>query len=124
MGKVKTRIERNKEIITDVYNFIKNSVNKNSVKKKLERHLKVFIIRENFLEERLHFSWSWVDLATLINLISKEIPREEFDEKCRDSAYGSWCFGDVVQFLAELIVDYPNIIEELYVKKTQSDKSE
>jgi hypothetical protein len=116
MGKVKTRIERNKEIITEVYNFIKDSV----IKKDLERHLRVFIIREKFLNERLHFSWSWIDLATLINLISKEIPREEFDEKCRDSAYGSWCFGDVVDFLANLIVDYPHIIEKLYIKEKEA----
>lgn len=118
MGKIKTRIERNKEIITEVYERIKK------IKEIEERHIKFFLIRDDFLKSRLYTSWSWVDLATLINLISKEIPREEFDEKCSDSAYGSWCLGDVVQFLANLIVDYPHIIEELYIKKTQNDKSE
>ena len=114
---IKTRIERNKEIITEVYEYIKEKI----IGKDLKRHLKVFIVREDFIIPKLLFSWSWFDLESLINLISKEIPREEFDEKCSDSAYGSWCLGDVVHFLANLIVDYPHIIEELYIKRTNEE---
>ena len=113
MGKVKTRIERNKEIITDVYNYIQD------IKEK-ERYIRFTLVKDWFLKVRLAESWSWVDLASLLNLIQIEIPREEFDEKCRDSAYGSWCFGDVVDFLANLIVDYPHIIEKLYNKEKEA----
>ena len=118
MGKIKTRIERNKEIITEVYKRMKE------IKKIEERHIKFFLIRDDFLKPRLYTSWSWVDLATLISLIKREMTKEELNKIPVDTSYGSLCLGDVIEFLANLIVDYPHIIEELYIKKTKNDKSE
>jgi hypothetical protein len=118
MSKVKTRIERNKEIITEVYERMKK------IEKIEERHIKFFLIRDDFLKSRLYTSWSWVDLASLISMIKREMTKEELNKIPVDISYGSWCLGDVVQFLANLIVDYPHIIKELYIKKTKNDKSE
>lgn len=72
MGKVKTRIERNKEIIIDVYNYIKDINQK-------ERYIRFILVKDWFLKVRLAESWSWLDLESLLNLIQIEIPKEEFD---------------------------------------------
>ena len=113
MGKVKTRIERNKEIITEVYRWIEEEGEKLNY---------ISICGSIWLA--LRNSWSWVDLASLISLIKREMTKEELNKIPVDTSYGSWVLGDVIQFLANLIVDYPHIIEELYIKKIQNDKSE
>lgn len=113
MGKIKTRIERNKEIITEVYRWIEEEEE--------ERLNYLNICGTIWLA--LRNSWSYVDLATLISLIKREMTKEELNKIPVDTSYGSWCLDKVVSFLAELIMDYPHIIEKLYVKKTQNDKS-
>lgn len=113
MGKIKTRIERNKEIITEVYRLIEEEG---------ERLNYISICGSIWLA--LRNSWSWVDLASLISLIKREMTKEELNKIPVDTSYGSWCLSNVIGFLAELIIDYPHIIEELYIKKTKNDKSE
>lgn len=109
MGKVKTRIERNKEIITEVYGWLKEEGG--------ERLNYINICGTIWLA--LRNSWSWVDLASLISLIKREMTKEELNKIPVDTSYGSWCLSDVVGFLAELIIDYPHIIKELYIKKNK-----
>ena len=112
MGKVKTRIERNKEIITEVYKWIEEEGEKLN-----------YISICGAIWLTLRNSWSWVDLASLISLIKREMTKEELNKIPVDTSYGSWCLDKVVGFLAELIMDYPHIIKELYIQKTQNDKS-
>lgn len=102
MSKIKTRIERNKEIITEVYGWLKDEG-------------EIYIPGTIWLV--LRNSWSWVDLASLISLIKREMTKEELNKIPVDTSYGSWCLDKVVEFLAELIMDYPHIIEKLYVKR-------
>ena len=76
-----------------------------------------------FLSDRLHVSWSWIDLVTFINLIKNELIdnglKEELEKRNSDESYGSWCFRNVKKFCAELIADYPNIIEKMYQKRME-----
>lgn len=109
MGKVKTRIERNKEIIIEVYGWLKEEG---------ERLNYISICGTIWLA--LRNSWSWVDLATLISLIKREMTKEELNKIPVDTSYGSWCLDKVVGFLAELIMDYPHIIEKLYIKEKEA----
>ena len=71
MGKVKTRIERNKEIITDVYRWLKEE----------EGERLNYINFCGAIWLALRNSWSWVDLATLISLIKREMTKEELIKK-------------------------------------------
>ena len=107
MSRLKTRIERNKEIITEVYGWLKEE------EKRLNYiNLTIWLALRN--------SWSWVDLATLISLIKREMTKEELNKIPVDTSYGSWCLDKVVGFLAELIIDYPHIIEKLYNKEKEA----
>ena len=114
MGKFKTRIERNKEIITEVYRWIEEE----------EGEILNYINICGAIWLALRNSWSYVDLASLISLIKREMTKEELNKIPVETSYGSWCLSDVVGFLAELIMDFPHIIKNLYIKKTQNDKSE
>ena len=119
-SRLKTRMERSTEIITDVYNYLLvYIINKYPDS---EKYLKEFQI-EVFLSDRLYVSWSWIDLITLINLIKTELTnnglKEEFEERNSDECYGSWCFAKVKKFCAELIADYPNIIEKMYQERME-----
>ena len=114
-------MERNTEIIKEVYNFLLLNVsNKYSDN---EKFLKDFAI-EKFLTDRLYASWSWIDLITLINLIKTELInnglKEEFETRnSSDESYGSWCFRNVKKFCVELIADYPDIIKKIYEKRME-----
>lgn len=120
-SRLKTRMERNTEIIKEVYNFLLfNLSNKFSDN---EKYLKEFAI-EKFISDRLSSSWSWIDLTTLINLIKVALIdnglKEEFEERnAFDECYGSWCFRNVKKFCAELIADYPNIIKKIYEERME-----
>lgn len=120
-SRLKTRMERNTEIIKEVYNFLLLNVLKKFPDR--EKYLKEFAI-EKFLSDRLYISWSWIDLITLINLIKTELInnglKEEFEERnASDECYGSWCFRNVKKFCAELIADYPDIIEKIYKERME-----
>ena len=83
-SRLKTRMERNTEIIKEVYNFLLLNVsNKFSDN---EKFYKEFAI-EKFLSDRLYCSWSWIDLITLINLIKVALIdnglKEEFEPNIR-----------------------------------------
>jgi hypothetical protein len=119
-SRFKTRVERNTEIIKEVYNFLLLNVsNKFSDN---EKFYKEFAI-EKFLSDRLYCSWSWIDLITLINLIKVALIdnglKEEFEKRNSDENYGSWCFFKVKKFCAELIADYPDIIEKIYKERME-----
>lgn len=119
-SRLKTRMERNTEIIKEVYNFLLLNVsNKFSDN---EKFYKEFAI-EKFLSDRLYCSWSWIDLITLINLIKVALIdnglKEEFEKRNSDENYGSWCFFKVKEFCAELIADYPDIIEKIYKERME-----
>lgn len=119
-SRLKTRMERNTEIITDVYNYLLvYIINKYPDSEKYQKEFQI----EVFLSHCLHVSWSWIDLITLINLIKTELInnglKEEFETRNSDECYGSWCFRNVKKFCAELITDYPNIIEKMYQKRME-----
>lgn len=119
-SRLKTRMERNTEIIKEVYNFLLfNLSNKFSDN---EKYLKEFAI-EKFISDRLYCSWSWIDLVTLINLIKNALIdnglKEEFEKRNSDESYGSWCFFKVKKFCVELIIDYPDIIEKIYKERIE-----
>lgn len=120
-SRLKTRMERNTEIITDVYNYLLGHIiNKYPDSEKYQKEFQI----EVFLSHCLHVSWSWIDLVTFINLIKNELInnglKEEFEERnASDECYGSWCFRNVKKFCAELIADYPNIIEKMYQKRIE-----
>ena len=120
-SRLKTRMERNTEIITDVYNYLLvHIINKYPDSEKYQKEFQI----EVFLSDRLHVSWSWIDLVTLINLIKNELInnglKEEFEERnASDECYGSWCFRNVKKFCAELITDYPDIIKKIYEKRME-----
>lgn len=119
-SRLKTRMERNTEIIKEVYNFLLlNVLNKFSDN---EKFYKEFAI-EKFLSDRLYCSWSWIDLITLINLIKVALIdnglKEEFEKRNSDENYGSWCLFKVKEFCAELIADYPDIIEKIYKERME-----
>lgn len=113
-------MERNTEIIKEVYNFLLlNVLNKYPDN---EKYLKEYAI-EKFLSDKLYSSWSWIDLTTLINLIKVALIdnglKEEFEKRNSDENYGSWCFRNVRKFITELIVDYPDIIKKIYEKRME-----
>ena len=119
-SRLKTRMERNTEIITDVYNYLLfYIINKYSDSEKYQKEFQI----EVFLSDRLHTSWSWIDLVTLINLIKVALIdnglKEEFEKRNSDECYGSWCFRNVKKFCAELIADYPDIIEKMYKERIE-----
>lgn len=69
MGKIKTRIERNKELITEFYRLIEG-----------EREKLNYITLCGSIWLALRNSWSWVDLASLISLIKREMTKEELNK--------------------------------------------
>lgn len=121
-SRLKTRMERNTEIIKDVYNYLLVHIINKYPDDEQSKYEKKFQI-EVLLTDRLHVSWSWIDLITLINLIKTELInnglKEEFEERNSDECYGSWCFRNVKKFCAELIADYPDIIEKMYQKRIE-----
>lgn len=120
-SRLKTRMERNTEIIKEVYNYLLvYIINKYPDSEKYQKEFQI----EVFLSHCLHVSWSWIDLVTFINLIKNELInnglKEEFEERnASDEYYGSWCFRNVKKFCAELIADYPDIIKKIYEKRME-----
>lgn len=119
-SRLKTRMERNTEIIKDVYNYLLvYIINKYPDSDKYQKEFQI----EVFLSHCLHVSWSWIDLITFINLIKNELInnglKEEFETRNSDECYGSWCFRSVKKFCAELIADYPDIITKMYEERME-----
>lgn len=117
-SRLKTRMERNTEIIKEVYNYLFfYIINKYPDSEKYQKEFQI----EVFLSDRLYVSWSWIDLITLINLIKITLIdnglKEEFEKRNLDESYGSCVFAKVKKFCAELIANYPDIIAKMYKER-------
>ena len=79
--------------------------------------------------------WSWYDLISLLELINKKMIemglKQEFSEVIMDITddvvvtninYGNWLVEDVIELAVTLIINFPNVIEE--IEKEQIRKKE
>lgn len=79
--------------------------------------------------------WSWNDLTSLLELIRQKMfemqLKKEYSEVLMDITddvvvtninYGSWLIEDVIEFTVTLIINFPNVIEE--IEKEQIRKKE
>ena len=120
-SRFKTRKERNKSILEDVQNQtarVKN-LNCNSQYTKYEA-------MHQGIETLLAHYWSWYDMIALLDIIRRkmqelgkkqefELCLKDFQEECDviNLTYGNWLVEDVVQFASRLIIDFPEVIQEL-----------
>ena len=120
-SRFKTREERNKSNLEDVKAQIARV---NSLK--CSSQYKKYIEMHEGIETLLAHYWTWYDMVALLGLIHRkmqeigkkqefELCLKDFQKECNviNLTYGNWLVEDVIEFASRLIIDFPEVIEEL-----------
>lgn len=120
-SRFKTREERNKSNLEDVKAQIARV---NSLK--CSSQYKKYTEMHEGIETLLAHYWTWYDMVALLGLIHRkmqeigkkqefELCLKDFQKECNviNLTYGNWLVEDVIEFASRLIIDFPEVIEEL-----------